>query len=928
MEDPAAGRPAPLLERDDVWQHAAKAYAAAASGRGSSILVDGPAGTGKSCLAAALAGLAQESRLEVLRATGRPREERFGFGVVVQLFESRLERMDERERSWLMEEAAREAAPIFTPGDRQLDPGFDTLHGLYRLCCKLAAATPLAIVVDDADLADWQSVRFLQYLVHRVEEHPAVVVLTAGAVPRSQAPDVEEIAAHSATTRFRLAPLSPEATARCVATRWPGATPEDAARIHEATAGCPLLVDMLVDGRNGGAEEAERRIASRTLMRAAHIHDKAPALVSAVAVLAPACELRNAAALAALDASSAALIVDRLIEAGILKRQERLAFEQPVLARALARNQAPGERAAAHLAAARLVSADEAPPEAVATHLLQAARTGSAWVVDTLCAAAAIAISRGAPSDAVAYLRRALEEPPIGRQRAHVVLELGRAEAMAGEPDAASRLSEAAEWAADAQEQPAAALATGRALFALGHPAQAMAVFQRALDELGDSDPDLSGRLRAGHAAALWLAGLPEGATVASTAPPESADTPGDRALLALHAIEGAIRGDSCEAVSELAARALDRGVLLDEETADGLTYYLAAAALALAEDLTTAEAALTAAVEDAQVRGSVLGFATASHVRAMSILMRGRVPDAVTDARNALGVERDGWRLGLGGARLVLAHGLLETGDLPGAMTQVEAAEAVTGETDPLRMSLLLARGRVRLLQGDADGALADYLACGDLCERAGARNPAVAPWRSNAGRAYAVVGDWSEAERLIEEELALARAFGARGPVSRALRALAAIHEPQRALEALEEAVSVGEGSQAALERARALVEYGASLRRLNRRREAREPLRAGLEIAQGCGATVLAERAMRETVAAGARPRRTALSGPESLTAREHQVASLAAEGLSNREIAEQLVVTVKTVEWHLKHSYRKLGVRSRQALRPFFENGSGA
>jgi DNA-binding NarL/FixJ family response regulator len=136
------------------------------------------------------------------------------------------------------------------------------------------------------------------------------------------------------------------------------------------------------------------------------------------------------------------------------------------------------------------------------------------------------------------------------------------------------------------------------------------------------------------------------------------------------------------------------------------------------------------------------------------------------------------------------------------------------------------------------------------------------------------------------------------------------------------LHTAVEVLEGSQAALERARALVDLGAALRRSGRLKAARPHLRSGLELAQVCGAETLAARAAQETKAAGARPRRTALTGPESLTARERQVAGMAAEGLSNREIAKTLVVTVKTVEWHLKHSYRKLGVTSRAGLRQFF------
>lgn len=181
----------------------------------------------------------------------------------------------------------------------------------------------------------------------------------------------------------------------------------------------------------------------------------------------------------------------------------------------------------------------------------------------------------------------------------------------------------AAEYAAEAQEQPGAALATGRALFALGQTEQAMAVFERAIAE-ADADPEMARWLHASRVAARRLSRLSEGATVADEAPPATAESPGERALLALHAMEGAIRGAPCSEVRELAVRALANGALLDDETADGMPYYLAAAALAVAEDLQTAEAALTAAVEDAQTRGSVLGFATASAVRAMTILLRG----------------------------------------------------------------------------------------------------------------------------------------------------------------------------------------------------------------------------------------------------------------------------------------------------------------
>jgi ATP/maltotriose-dependent transcriptional regulator MalT len=161
-----------------------------------------------------------------------------------------------------------------------------------------------------------------------------------------------------------------------------------------------------------------------------------------------------------------------------------------------------------------------------------------------------------------------------------------------------------------------------------------------------------------------------------------------------------------------------------------------------------------------------------------------------------------------------------------------------------------------------------------------------------------------------------------GAPGPIGHAFRVLGGLSPGGAALEALEQAVGHLEESQAALERARGLVDYGAALRRSGRRQAAREPLRRGLDLAQRCDANVLATRALAEVRLTGARPRRSALDGPDALTEREREVAALAAKGLSNREIAKTLVVTVKTVEWHLRHAFRKLGIDSRAKLGPYF------
>ena len=124
--------------------------------------------------------------------------------------------------------------------------------------------------------------------------------------------------------------------------------------------------------------------------------------------------------------------------------------------------------------------------------------------------------------------------------------------------------------------------------------------------------------------------------------------------------------------------------------------------------------------------------------------------------------------------------------------------------------------------------------------------------------------------------------------------------------------------EGSAARLEHARAMADLGAALRRAGHRAESREILRPALDLAHRCGALALTERTRTELIAAGGRPRRLVLSGLDSLTPSERRVAQLAAAGLPNREIAQHLFITTRTVEGHLTHAYQKLAITSREQL----------
>jgi ATP/maltotriose-dependent transcriptional regulator MalT len=187
----------------------------------------------------------------------------------------------------------------------------------------------------------------------------------------------------------------------------------------------------------------------------------------------------------------------------------------------------------------------------------------------------------------------------------------------------------------------------------------------------------------------------------------------------------------------------------------------------------------------------------------------------------------------------------------------------------------------------------------------------PAVSPARSALALALPDA-DRAEALSLVDEELALARASGLARPIGVALRAAGVLEGGEAGIEQLRESASLLEGSGARLEHARSLVELGAALRRNGRRSEARAPLALGMELADRCGAQRLVTLAREELTAAGGRPRRIATTGPAALTASERRVVEIAAQGASNPEIAQELFLSLKTIETHLSHAYSKLGL----------------
>jgi DNA-binding NarL/FixJ family response regulator len=257
--------------------------------------------------------------------------------------------------------------------------------------------------------------------------------------------------------------------------------------------------------------------------------------------------------------------------------------------------------------------------------------------------------------------------------------------------------------------------------------------------------------------------------------------------------------------------------------------------------------------------------------------------------------------------AAVHLARGELAAGEaLVEAVRPLSTYSEATHRLRGVRAELLLARERHAEALAAVD-ELAAHLRT--------ITNPAFVPWRSLQGLALDGLGRTAEAVELVREELPHAERWGAPGALGRTLRVLGTLErDPDR----LAQAVAVLDGSSARLERARALHALGAALRRARRPAESREPLAEALDLSDRCGSVRLSEQVRTELYAAGGRPRVTAVAGPASLTASERRVAELAADGLTNKDIAQSLYVTAKTVEAHLSRVYRKLGVSSRRDL----------
>lgn len=929
-----------ILERDTELARIAEALDSAAAGHGRVLVIEGLAGIGKTRLVRETRELAHARGFGRLQATGDDTETAMAWGVVRQMVERSVSRYSGDVRRAILDGpagAALQALDVAPEGAATDAEVARTLHALWWVAIDLSASRPLLITVDDAQWSDQPSLRFLGYLARRVADLPIALVVatrppTGGTGPLtdlSVSPYVE-----------RLLPEALSATAVAAFQTPAGVVPcgDVVTAMHAACGGNPFLTGALLDelvsaGHDVGNPVTAAAISGlgpATISRAmlSRLSPEALALAGAAAVLGVDASPWLAGRVAPVEEDLLETAVADLVRANVvLGGADGLTFVHPVIREATVAALGSLTVAGMHARAAVELRARHAPATQLAVHLLTAPVGTLPDAADLLAEAARFSLAAGDRGVAADCLERALLERPGDldlRER------LGTALLRAGRPAQAHRhLLDAAEAATDprrrAEIQAAAAAATLAAVGAEAAVAELVTVLDR-WPPLVEQPARLTLEAALGVTRQFVPAQRPAAIEHLRQFERLDGDTPDERTLLALLAQRGRHQNQPHARVADYARRALRDGALFDDAArGDGLVPWTLAMMAAISSDVVVETRHELDRARTRIVRGgSPVDFAMAANAAQVLAWRRGDVTATDTEAEAVLAaVALEPVTPEVVSLRATAAHFAcyvaLERRDLAAAKATLAELDAGTQGIRVIPLVWLHeVRARISLAEDDPHGALAHLDALRREIGAAGV-DPAGLAWRLPAAVACARLGRDDEARALLAEQVANARAWGSPVEIGEALRVAARFDpDPGARAERLGEAVAVLAGSHDRLEHAKALVDQAESWRAQARRTESRELLSEAADLARACGARALETRISGALAALGDRPRRTTSPGSESLTASERRVATLAVVGRSNRDIAQELFVSPKTVENHLGRVYTKLGIASRREL----------
>ncbi|MFI9274304.1 ATP-binding protein [Kitasatospora sp. NPDC052896] len=923
-----------LVERENELAALGGLLRASMAGRCRVALVSGVVGSGKTELLHTFAESAMEQGAVLLTALASAATQSVSMGVLGQLFQPAQKPPAGIESVFsllatVLAGAASDALPA-PAGFRLEGDGLASASVLDSLCAglaRVAATHPVVIGVDDVQYADVASLDCLLYLMRRLRYARVLFVLNESEHEQHRNPLFRvELLRQPGFRRIRLGPLSVAGVERMLALEL-GADRVGArgARYHAVSGGNPLLVRALLDDGQmagavsggeppDGAPEVGDAFGQAVL---ACLHRGNPAMLAvarALAVLDTPSSPEMVERLLDLDPQMTAQVIDDLEIAGFIAGG---GFRHPGARAAVLGDLSAERRATLHLAAARLLHAMQGPATGVARHLIAAGQAADPWAPEVLRVAAGQALRDDQAELAIEFLELAEQTAGGVEERLATAMLLVQAEWRVDPARSARHLTSLGAALRDGRLSGRQAAVLVRSMLwhgRLDDAVEALALLGREAEqsqEIASELRTLTQWLRASYPELLdRLAASPTGGRERT-----SLSSFQSRAAGLLSAV---LTGGGDESTVSGAEQILQAAVL-DDTTLESIEAALLA--LVYADQPARAVAWCEPLLEEASARQVPTWAATLSAVRAEAAIRQGDAPAAERCGRAALRqLPARSWGVAVGApvASLVLAKSAMGKHDEAAALVSQPTPNGMLGTRYGLHY--LYARGHHYFVTERFDAAVSDFLTCGDLMGRWGVDLPALVPWRSAAAAALLRLGEREQAERLAEEQLVK---VGGERSRSRGitLRTLAQASGLSRRPALLREAVANLQYAGDQLELAHALADLGFAHRSLGESDRSRSLADQALRLAGECEAEPLREtlsKGLADPVARIPEQRGSRRTGVASLSDAELRVAALASLGFTNREIANQLYITVSTVEQHLTRVYRKLKVGRRADL----------
>jgi DNA-binding CsgD family transcriptional regulator len=897
-----------LVGRDREQREIRQALARARSGESAILALVGEAGIGKTVLLEYAADRARE--MQLLRARGVQSEAQIPFASLLELLRPALGALDQIPKPQAI---ALEGALALRPAKAQ--DRFAIGAATLSLLAVHAERAPAAVVIDDAQWLDQPSAQALMFAFRRLVADPIAVLVAV----REGEPSLLEGADLPV---LRIEGL----TQADAATLVQGLSPESARRLHAVTAGNPLAMLELASDAGEDASLAPEgapllvsaRLSRAFLRRAEMLGDEArrALVLAATSDSGELATLERAAAQLGVDLSTLAAAEN--IELVRLRRAV-VEFRHPLVRSAVYADASAEARREAHRAlAAALPDRDV---DRRAWHLAAAAIGPDESAAAALEQAAARARDRSAYATAAASFERAARLTADGEQRAQLLLEAATAAWLAGLAERAAKLAgEARSTTGDRMRQVEIDQLVGHMATRQGPVMQGYAILAEAA-ERADGEPAVE--MLAEAAVACFIAGnATEMRQVGELAQARLPDDASTRArFMALTAIGMAriLGGDAAEG-----ARELREAVALAESSAEirddlRLLPWLVLGPTFLRE-AGRGRSLFEHVLKTARARAAVGSLPLVLNLLARDQATTDRWAIAESTYREAIGLARETEQ------RTELAFGLAGLAWLEARRGREEECRQCAAEAVALGLELgarlfevwaAAALGELELGAGQAARAAEQFERQRELLERLAITDVDLSP-APELVDAYLRLGRTAEAEQLTSEFLAAAQAKGQPWSLARAMRCTGLLADDSTLADEFEQALELHTQTPDAFETARTRLTYGERLRRGRSRVRAREQLRIALEMFERLDAGAWAERARAELAATGETARRRDPTTLDELTPQELQIAMLLVSGRTTREAAAAVFLSPKTIEYHLRHVYQKLGIHSREEL----------